>query len=255
MASYFVSLGGEIKTGFFVNDFSELPSANVYLFDSGPKQLAKIAGKNFSTSYLKELQKFKYGPGIFKVDWILNSPVPFKSKDCLKAGTLHLGGTSKEIIEAENSIWQNKHPEKPFVLLAQQSLFDNTRTPSGKHIAWGYCHVPSGSTVDMTEKIEKQVERFAPGFKDCITDKHTMNSLQYEEYNPNLVGGDITGGIQNLRQLYTRPSIRLSPYTTPAKNIYICSASTPPGGGVHGMCGYHAAKTALKNIFNIKVEL
>lgn len=254
MASYLKSLGGEIITGFYVKDIDELPSAKVYLLDTGPNQLAAIAGERLTSFYLNQLQKYRYGPGIFKVDWALNSAIPFKSKDCLKAGTIHLGNSYEEIVEAEKVIWENKHPEKPFVLMAQQSLFDETRAPDGKHTAWAYCHVPNGSALDMTERIENQVERFAPGFRDCIIGKHTMNSYQYQDYNPNLIGGDITGGVQDIWQLYTRPAIRLSPYSTPADNIFICSASTPPGGGVHGMCGYHAAKSALKKVFKIKLK-
>jgi phytoene dehydrogenase-like protein len=251
MASYFESLGGRIVTGFTVKNFTDLPSASVYLFDTGPQQLARIAGDKFPDSYLRQLKKYRYGPGVFKIDWALDSPVPFKSKDCERAGTIHLGNTYDEIIKSEQDVWENKHPEISFVIMAQQSLFDNTRAPQGKHTAWAYCHVPNGSTFDMTERIENQVERFAPGFKDCILARHTINTKEYQDYNPNLIGGDINGGVQDIRQLFTRPALRISPYSTPAKNIYICSASTPPGGGVHGMSGYHAAKSALKKNFNL----
>jgi phytoene dehydrogenase-like protein len=250
MASYFISLGGDIKTNFYVRNINDLPLANAYLFDTDPKQLAEIAGKKLPSLYIRQLQKYRLGPGIFKVDWALSSPIPFKSRECLRAGTVHIGNTYKEIINSEQLVWENKHPEKPFVLLAQQSLFDSTRAPEDNHTAWAYCHVPNGSTFDMTERIENQIERFAPGFKDCILAKHTMNTKDYQEYNPNLKGGDITGGVQDIQQIFTRPTFRVSPYSTPTENIYICSASTPPGGGVHGMCGYHAAKAALKKIFN-----
>ncbi len=255
MASYLISLGGEIKTNFFIKNLNELPLAKVYLFDTNPNQLANIAGKKLSTSYIKKLQKYRYGPGVFKVDWALNSPIPWKSKECLKAGTIHIASSYEEIINSEQMVWENKHPEKPFIIMAQQSLFDTSRSPNGKHTAWGYCHVPNGSIIDMTEKIENQIEKFAPGFKDCILSRHTLNTKAYNQYNPNMVGGDIIGGVQDLRQLYTRPVLRISPYSTPAENIYICSASTPPGGGVHGMCGYHAAKAALKKFFNIEKGL
>jgi len=253
-ASYLKSLGGEIQLNFHVKNINELPTAKVYLFDTGPFQLADITGRLLPDSYKKQLRKYRYGPGVFKIDWALNSPIPWKDKECLKAGTIHIGNSYKEIISSEDMVWKNQHPEKPFVLLAQQSLFDSTRAPEEKHTAWAYCHVPNGSTFDMTERIENQIERFAPGFKDCIIDKHIMNTRDYQDYNPNIVGGDVIGGVQDIRQLYTRPALRISPYSTPAKNIYICSASTPPGGGVHGMCGYHAAKSVLKNVFKMKEE-
>ena len=197
------------------------------------------------------VERYRYGMGVFKVDWALAEPIPFTAEACRKAGTVHIGGTYAEIAASEQAAWEGHISDKPFVLLAQQSLFDNRARPSGKHTAWGYCHVPNGSTVDMTDTIEKQVERFAPGFRERIIGRHTMDSKQVEAYNPNYFGGDINGGVQTITQLFTRPALRFSPYRTSAKGLYICSASTPPGGGVHGMCGYHAAKRALKDVFKL----
>ena len=192
--------------------------------------------------------------GVFKIDWALDEPIPFKAPACCEAGTVHLGNTLEEIVASEQLTAAGKHPQKPFVLLAQQSLFDSTRAPEGKQTAWAYCHVPNGSVTDMTEHIEKQIERFAPGFRERILGRHVMNTQQIEAYNPNYIGGDINGGVIDINQLFTRPVVRLSPYKTSAKGLYICSASTPPGGGVHGMCGYYAAKRALKDVFNIKAS-
>ena len=255
LAAYFVALGGEIQTGQMITHLGDLPPHRVVLFDVTPRQLLKIAGDKFSPLYKWQLQRYRHGMGVFKIDWALDGPIPFKSEICNKAATVHLGNTYAEIEQSENIASQGRHPEKPFVLLAQQSAFDNSRAPEGKHTVWGYCHVPNGSTTDMTEAIENQVERFAPGFKDRILAKHTMNTAQVEAYNPNYIGGDINGGIIGLSQLYTRPALRISPYRTSNKKIYICSSSTPPGGGVHGMCGYHAAKVALADSFGIKISL
>ncbi|WP_426668085.1 phytoene desaturase family protein [Mucilaginibacter sp. McL0603] len=254
LASYFISLGGKIETNTYIQSLDQLPSSNAVLFDVTPKQLLQIAGHRFSTIYKWQLERYRYGMGIFKMDWALDGPIPFANDDCRRAGTVHIGNTLSEIATSEQLTWDGRHPEKPFVLLAQQSLFDASRAPSGKHTAWAYCHVPNGSTVDMTEAIEKQIERFAPGFRDRILAKHVMNSTQIEEYNPNYIGGDINGGAFDLGQLFTRPALRWSPYGTSAKGLYICSSSTPPGGGVHGMCGYHAAKRALKDVFGISVK-
>jgi phytoene dehydrogenase-like protein len=192
--------------------------------------------------------------GVFKIDWALDTPIPFIADECREAGTVHLGNSWEEIATYEQLTAEGKQGRKPFVLLVQPSLFDPSRAPEGKHTAWAYCHVPHGSKIDMTEEIEKQVERFAPGFKQKIIARHTMNTKQMEAYNPNYIGGDINGGIIDARQLFTRPALRLSPYKTSAKGIYICSSSTPPGGGVHGMCGYYAAKKALSDVFQIKTE-
>ena len=185
--------------------------------------------------------------GVFKIDWALDGPIPFTAAECRKAGTVHIGGSFEDIASGEQQTWDGKHPDKPFILLAQPSLFDNSRAPEGKHTAWAYCHVPNGSTKDMTDAIEKQVERFAPGFRDRILSKHTMTTSQIESYNPNYIGGDINGGVIDIGQLFTRPALRFSPYRSSAKGIYICSSSTPPGGGVHGMCGYHAASRVLRD--------
>ncbi len=250
LAAYFISLGGKIQTGVEITSLKQIPFSKAVLFDVTPKQLLRIAEEEFTPFYRKQLEKYRYGMGVFKIDWALSDPVPFKSAPCRQAGTVHLGNTFKEIALSEQFSSSGVHPDKPFVLLAQQSSFDQTRAPEGKHTVWAYCHVPNGSTVDMTQAIEKQVERFAPGFRDTILAKRTMNTHQIQAYNPNYIGGDINGGIIDIRQLYTRPSLSLSPYRTSRAGIYICSSSTPPGGGVHGMCGYHAAQTVLKDIFN-----
>jgi len=255
LASYFISLGGQIETGVYVRSMSDIPSSRTLLFDLTPKQVLEIAGDQFSSVYKWQLKRYRYGMGVFKIDWALDGPIPFTSPGCLKAGTVHLGNTFEEIAEGERMTEQGKHPEKPFVLLAQQSIIDSSRAPHGKHTAWAYCHVPNGSEKDMTEAIESQVERFAPGFRELILAKHTMNTKEMEIYNPNYIGGDINGGVIDMGQLFTRPALRISPYRTSAKGIYICSSSTPPGGGVHGMCGYHAAKQALNDIFNINISL
>ncbi|RYE08048.1 MAG: NAD(P)/FAD-dependent oxidoreductase, partial [Sphingobacteriaceae bacterium] len=254
LAAYFVSLGGKIETDLEVKSLQQLPSAKTVLFDITPKQLLKIAGHQFSSIYKWQLEKFRYGMGVFKVDWALDAPIPFTAEECRKAGTIHLGNTLEEIADGEKQTSRGKIVQKPFVLLAQQSLFDPTRAPEGKHTAWAYCHVPNGSKADMTEIIEHQVERFAPGFRDTILAKNTMNTAQMENYNANYIGGDINGGILDIGQLFTRPALRWSPYKTSAKGLYLCSSSTPPGGGVHGMCGYYAAKKALKEVFGLKAS-
>jgi phytoene dehydrogenase-like protein len=249
LASYFVSLGGKIETNFYVTSLNQLPSSRAVLFDVTPRQLLQIAGHRFSSIYQWQLNRYRYGMGVFKVDWALDGPIPFTAEGCRRAGTVHIGNTLEEITESERLIAKGQHPEKPFVLLAQQSLFDSTRAPAGKHTAWAYCHVPNGSEVDRTDVIEKQIERFAPGFRERILARHTMNPVQLEAHNPNYIGGDINGGIIDIGQLFTRPALRWSPYRTSEKGLYICSSSTPPGGGVHGMCGYHAAQRALKDLF------
>ncbi|RFS19618.1 NAD(P)/FAD-dependent oxidoreductase [Chitinophaga silvatica] len=248
MAAYFKHLGGEIQTDFRVTSLDQLPPHKAVAFDLTPKQILKIAGDKFSPNYRKQLSQYRYGPGVFKIDYALDGPIPFTAKECRSAATVHLGGTYEEIALSEQLAASGKHSDAPFVLLAQQSIVDK-RAPDGKHTAWAYCHVPNGSDVDMTDIIEKQIERFAPGFRDLILAKHTLNAQQMEAYNPNYVGGDINGGISDLRQLYTRPTLSLSPYQTAGRNIYICSSATPPGGGVHGLCGYHAAKAMIKDIF------
>jgi phytoene dehydrogenase-like protein len=248
LVAYLRSLGGEIVTGKEVTSMEDLPPARVVLFDVTPRQLLRIAGRRFPASYVRRLQRFRYGPGVFKLDYALDSPVPWKSPECLRAGTLHLGGTLEEMALSERQIAQGIAPVRPYVLVAQPSLFDATRAPIGKHTLWVYGHVPHGSTFDMTERIENQIERFAPGFRERILARHTMNTVDMEQYNANYVGGDINGGVLDLRQLFTRPVPRLDPYSTPARDIYLCSSSTPPGGGVHGMCGYFAAQSALRSL-------
>jgi phytoene dehydrogenase-like protein len=245
MASYLRSLGGEIETGSPVESIDDLPSARTVLFDVTPRQLLSIAGSCLPCGYKKQLERFRYGQGVFKVDFALDGPIPWKAPDCLLAGTVHLGGTLDEIVASERAVWEGKHPDKPFVLLAQQSLFDPTRAPKGKQTVWAYCHVPRGSDVDMTSRIEAQIERFAPGFRDRILARHTLSPRDLQDYNANYIGGDISGGVQDLRQLFTRPTPNRRPYRTGAPGVYICSSSTPPGGGVHGLCGYFAAQTAL----------
>jgi phytoene dehydrogenase-like protein len=251
LASYFVSLGGEIATGIPVRSLEDLPPSRALLLDLTPRQLLQLGGHRWSPLYQWQLERYRYGMGVFKVDWALAERIPFTAPGCLQAGTVHIGNTLKEIVASEQLTWNGGHPERPFVLLAQQSLFDPTRAPAGRQVAWAYCHVPNGSTKDMTEAIERQVERYAPGFRERILARHVMNTTQMEAYNANYIGGDINGGAIDIRQLFTRPALRRSPYRTSAKGIYICSSSTPPGGGVHGMCGYHAAQRALKDIFTV----
>jgi len=248
LASYLRSLGGEIVTGVEVKSIDALPSARAFLFDVSPRQLLRIAGERLPGRYQRKLQRYRYGPGVFKIDFALDGPVPWKAVECTRAGTVHLGGTLAEIAAAESAVWKGEHPEKPYVLVAQQSLFDPTRAPEGKHTLWTYCHLPNGSTFDMTGRIESQIERFAPGFRDHILARHVATPIDLEHYNANFVGGDINGGVEDLWQLFTRPTMRLVPYSTPAKGIYICSSSAPPGGGVHGMCGYFAAQAALHDV-------
>lgn len=249
LASCFKSLGGEIETGCKVETIDQLGSARSIFFDLTPRQILGIAGGYISSGYAKKLRRFRYGAGVFKLDLALEGPIPWKDSRCAKAGTVHLGGTFDEIAASERAIYNGKHSQQPFVLLAQQSLFDETRAPEGKHTVWAYCHVPHGSTRDMTEVIEKQIERFAPGFKELIIGRHTMNTEEIHACNSNYIGGDINGGIQDITQLFTRPAGLFDPYHIPDTSFYICSSSAPPGGGVHGMCGYHAAQSALKREF------
>jgi phytoene dehydrogenase-like protein len=251
LAAYFVKLGGTIETNFHVESLNQLPTAQAVLLDVSPRQLLTIAGHTFSKLYKWQLNRYRYGMGVFKIDWALDQPIPFTSEACRLAGTVHLGNTFNEIAAAEDAAWNGRHTDKPFVLLAQQSVFDHSRAPRDKHTAWAYCHVPAGSTENLTTTIEKQIERFAPGFRDCIRARHTMNTEQMETYNSNYIGGDINGGAIDIQQLFTRPALRWSPYRTSTKGIYICSASTPPGGGVHGMFGFHAANRALKDVFGL----
>jgi phytoene dehydrogenase-like protein len=247
MGRYLGSLGGEIVTGWPVATVAELPPAAVVLLDITPRQVLQLAGDRLTPLYRRQLASYRYGPGVFKVDWALDAPIPWRAQACERAGTVHLGGTLTEIAAAERMVWEGRIPERPFVLLAQPSLFDPTRAPVGKHTAWAYCHVPHGSSVDMTERIENQIERYAPGFRSRILARSTISPAALQAYNPNDIGGDISGGVTDLRQFYTRPTVRLDPYSTSARGLYICSSSTPPGGGVHGMCGYFAARSALRH--------
>jgi phytoene dehydrogenase-like protein len=241
------SLGGEVITDFHVDRLQDLPPARSVLLDLTPKQVLAVAGNRLGGRYRRRLERYRYGPGVFKLDLALDGPVPWTAPECAQAGTLHLGGTLAEIALSEAAAWRGVHSERPFVLAVQPSLFDPTRAPAGKHTFWAYCHVPSGSQRDMTEAILGQVERFAPGFRSRILAIRTMDTLRLEAYNPNYVGGDINGGAQDFDQLFGRPAWRRVPYATPSRGLYICSSATPPGGGVHGMCGYWAAQAALRD--------
>jgi phytoene dehydrogenase-like protein len=240
-------LGGEIQTGRKITSLRELPKSNVILCDVTPRQLLGLAGDELPVRYRRRLLRWRYGPGAFKLDYALDAPIPWRAPEVAEAATVHLGGPLREVVESERAAWEGRHSERPFVLLAQHSLFDDTRAPAGKHTAWAYCHVPNGSTVNMRDRIESQIERFAPGFKERILACSTLTTADLQRENPNLVGGDISGGANTLRQLIARPAPRRVPYSTPVRGLYICSASTPPGGGVHGMCGHLAAKAALRS--------
>lgn len=248
MAKYFKSLGGTIRTGQRVASPGDLPEARAYLFDTSPDLLANHFADVLPAGYVSRLKKFRYGPGVFKVDYALKGPIPWQNADCLKASTVHLGGSFEEIAAAEAAVWKGEHPAQPYVLLNQQSQFDKTRAPKGRHTLWAYAHVPHNSTFDMSEIIENQIERFAPGFKKLVLKRHSMNCRDFHSYNANYVGGAITGGVNDLCQFLTRPVARLNPYSTPNPKIFLCSASTPPGGGVHGMCGFNAANTVLNTL-------
>lgn len=246
LASYLREMGGRIVTGIKAENIDDLTGAtSIVMLEITPRQFLHIAGHRLPWLYRRQLKRYRYGPGVFKIDWALDGPIPWRAKECRRAGTVHIGGTLEEIAAGEREVWRGRHPERPFVLLAQQSLFDETRAPRDKHTGWAYCHVPNGSSFDMTERIENQIERFAPGFRGLILARHVRRASDFESYNPNCIGGDINGGVQDFRQLFTRPVMRLNPYKTPVKGVYLCSASTPPGGGVHGMCGFHAARAAI----------
>ncbi len=246
LAAHLRSLGGEIETGCEVQSLAELPPSRALLLDIAPRSFLRLAGDRLPSGYRRQLEGYRYGPGVFKIDYALAGPVPWRSQEARRAGTVHLGGTLAEIAASERAVARGQHPDKPYVLIAQQSLFDPTRAPAGQHTLWAYCHVPNGSTVDMTTAIEAQIERFAPGFRDLILARHCYNTAAMEAYNPNYVGGDINNGVQDLRQLWTRPTLQRNPYSTPLPGVFLCSSATPPGGGVHGMCGYHAAQSALQ---------
>jgi phytoene dehydrogenase-like protein len=247
LSAYFMSLGGEIVLGRSVGSLEELPQSRAVLCDLTPRQVATIAGARLAAGYRQRLSRFRYGMGAYKIDWALSAPVPWRAPECSLAATIHLGGSLEEIAASEAAAWNGEHARRPFVLIVQPSLFDDSRAPIGKHTLWGYCHVPNGSASNMTENIETQIERFAPGFRDCVLARTIAPPAELERRNANLVGGDINGGAPDIRQLFLRPNRKL--YSTSEKGLYLCSASTPPGGGVHGMCGYFAARRALREIF------
>ena len=248
LAAELSSLGGRVETARWVESLDELAGTAATLVDVTPRQLLRLAGPRLPDRYASSLRRYRYGPGVFKLDWALDGPIPWTAPEATRAGTVHIGGTLEEIAASEEAVTRGEHADRPFVLLVQPSLCDPTRAPPGKHTAWAYCHVPSGSGRDMTEAIEGQIERFAPGFKDLIAGRSAMGPLEVERRNPNYVGGDINGGVQDLRQLFTRPVARPVPYSTPVEGLYICSSATPPGGGVHGMCGYWAGRAALRRM-------
>ncbi len=241
------SYGGAVECDRRITSLAELPPADAVLLDVTPRQVLAIAGDALPDRYRRTLTRFRHGPGVFKVDWALDGPIPWAGADCALAATVHLGGILAEITASERAVQDGRHPERPYVLLAQQSQFDRSRAPAGTETAWAYCHVPNGSTVDMTARIEAQVERFAPGFRDRIIGRHTMNTGAMEVHDANYIGGDINGGVADLRQFIARPRLGLHPWRTPLEGVYICSSSTPPGGGVHGMCGWHAAHDVLRS--------
>jgi phytoene dehydrogenase-like protein len=234
---------------------NQLPKSRVTFFDTTVWQFARVAADRLPNRYRRRLENFKHAPGIFKIDYALSSPTPWKAEPCRRAGTVHLGGTIDQIANAERDVARGKVPERPFVLVAQQSLFDESRAPNGQHTLWAYCHVPFDCKMNMSEQIESQIERFAPGFRDCILARHQMSAIDLEKSNLNLAGGDINGGAANLAQLIARPVLSPTPYRTPLPGVYLCSSSTPPGGGVHGMCGYHAARAALHDIFDKRLPV
>ena len=248
LSSLLTSLGGAIETGVRVDSLAQLPASRVVLCDLTPRQFLRIAGDRVPARYRRRLERYRYGPGVFKMDWALSAPVPWRARACARAGTIHLGGTLGEIASSERDAWNGRVSAEPYVLAVQPSLFDPSRAPAGGHTLWAYCHVPNGATADMTRAIEDQIERFAPGFRDCVIARHAMAPAEMERRNANIVGGDIAGGAADLAQLFTRPVASVNPYATPIPGVYLCSASTPPGVGVHGMCGYYAARAAMKTL-------
>jgi len=250
MAKYFVSMGGEIRRGTKVESLGQLPKARAILLDLGPREILKIASDNLSSFFRRQLQHWHYGMGVYKVDWALSEPIPYSAGACRESATVHLGNSLEQILSSEAGAWNGKMAEDPFIILTQPSLFDQ-RAPNNQHTAWAYCHTPNGYTGPLTHVIEEQIERYAPGFRDCILARYESTPVDLEKYNPNYVGGDINGGSLNLGQLFTRPVYGWGAYKTSNPHIYICSASTPPGGGVHGLCGFFAAKKALRDIFHM----
>lgn len=249
LAAYLRARGGEVRTSVEVRSLDDVPPSRAVLFDVTPRQLSQIAGEALSARYRRQLARFRHGPGVFKLDWALDGPIPWTSEACRGAGTVHVAGTYEELATSAETVASGGLPERPFVLVGQQSVFDPSRAPAGKHTGWAYCHVPNGADVDMTERIEAHIERFAPGFRDRILARHAMAAADVEARNPNNVGGDIGGGANTLWQLVARPALRWNPYTTPNPRLFLCSSSTPPGAGVHGMCGYWAARAALAKRF------
>jgi phytoene dehydrogenase-like protein len=246
LCGHLAALGGTVKTSARIESLAALASHDVTLCDVTPRQLLRIADDRLSSAYKRQLERYRYGPAVFKVDYALSSPIPWKAQECLRAATVHIGGTIEEIAASEDAMRHGHHAERPFVLLAQPTLFDPSRAPEGRHVAWAYCHLPNGSTFDMLPRLEAQIERFAPGFRECVLERRIFSPAALEAMDANLVGGDIGGGAVDLRQFLFRPTRRH--YATSARNIYLCSSSTPPGGGVHGMCGYNAAKLALSRL-------
>jgi phytoene dehydrogenase-like protein len=246
LCGHLAALGGTVKTSTRIENIAGLKEHDLLLCDVTPRQLLRIAGEHLSPKYKQQLERYRYGPAVFKVDYALSSPIPWKAQECLRAATVHIGGTIEEIAASEDAMRHGHHAERPFVLLAQPTLFDPSRAPEGRHVAWAYCHLPNGSTFDMLPRLEAQIDRFAPGFRDCILERRVFAPAALEAMDANLVGGDIGGGAVDLRQFLLRPTRRH--YATSADNIYLCSSSTPPGGGVHGMCGYHAARLALSRL-------
>ena len=252
LAAYLRELGGNIEVNHRIEKLHDLPKSRAILLDVSVWEFLRIAGQELPSRYRSQLESFRHGPGVFKIDYALSAPIPWKAEACRRAGTIHLGGGIDEIAAAEREVARGKIPERPFVLVAQQSLFDATRAPAGQHTLWAYCHVPLDCNVDVSHRIESQIERFAPGFRDCILARHKMSAADLGRSNPNLTGGDINGGAANLMQLIARPVLSPTPYRTALPGVYLCSASTPPGGGVHGMCGYHAARAALHDHFSMR---
>jgi phytoene dehydrogenase-like protein len=248
LESYLRTLGGQVRTGMRVASLAELPRARAYLFDLAPRQVVEIAGDQLPAGYRKRLLRYRYGPAVFKLDYVLDGPIPWRAAECLRASTVHVGGTLEEIARSERDAWTGKTSAAPFVMVCQQSQFDDSRAPAGFHTGYAYCHVPHASTVDMTEAVERQIERFAPGFRGRIRARRAMFPTDIANENPACIGGVIAGGAADITQLFTRPVARLNPYTTPNPGLFLCGASTPPGGGVHGMCGYHAARTVLRRL-------
>jgi phytoene dehydrogenase-like protein len=248
LVSYLQSLGGQLRTDLEVTSLSQLPAARAYLFDLAPSQVAKIAENDLPASYLRRLARYNYGPGVFKIDYALSGPIPWRAAACGQASTVHVGGTLEEIAASERDAFEGRISDAPFVMVCQQSHFDRSRAPFGKQTGYMYCHVPFGCEVDMTERIERQIERFAPGFRDLILARHVRTPRDLERENPAYVGGVIAGGAADITQLFTRPVARVDPYSTPNPRLFLCGASTPPGGGVHGMCGYFAAQSVLKRL-------